>query len=411
VINGDFRESRLAMANADNRTSGAGEQTPPKIKAEDNPWYLLATLYGEPELGDYELQKRNRIAWNRYFAAELTEKTRTKLIEEQRHAAEELAPYSPVEVQEMAKAFAERCKAVAKKLCLPASHAATNFSNVEFEQYAFFERYFFGKSGSFSNATFCGGANFADATFFRLAPFKAAAFSGDADFSDAAFSSGADFSGATFSGSADFRRAAFSLTTNFEGATFSHWGDFTDTTFSHKADFSRTTFSAKAHFERATFSAPINFNGATFSDVAEFVSATFSRGAIFENATFRHAIFKSATFSDGAKFANATFQDLCLFVNVEMKGMTSFENATFETEPPQFSGAKLHEGTVWRGIKNWPTPGRADGAGVFVDAYERLKLEMDRLKKHEDELNFFAHLGQGPPQMCARRYTKKLLPL
>jgi hypothetical protein len=28
-------------------------------------------------------------------------------------------------------------------------------------------------------------------------------------------------------------------------------------------------------------------------------------------------------------------------------------------------------------------------AGRFVDAYERLKLEMDRLRKHEDELEFF----------------------
>ncbi|MGA3340768.1 MAG: hypothetical protein ABSD11_09075 [Methylocella sp.] len=28
--------------------SGAGEAKPPKIRAEDNPWYLLATLYGQP---------------------------------------------------------------------------------------------------------------------------------------------------------------------------------------------------------------------------------------------------------------------------------------------------------------------------------------------------------------------------
>ena len=26
--------------------SGAGEAKPPKKRAEDNPWYLLATLYG-----------------------------------------------------------------------------------------------------------------------------------------------------------------------------------------------------------------------------------------------------------------------------------------------------------------------------------------------------------------------------
>jgi hypothetical protein len=45
--------------------SGAGEARPPKIKAEDNPWYLLATLYGVPKEHDEELKSRNRIAWNR----------------------------------------------------------------------------------------------------------------------------------------------------------------------------------------------------------------------------------------------------------------------------------------------------------------------------------------------------------
>jgi hypothetical protein len=73
-----------------------------------------------------------------------------------------------------------------------------------------------------------------------------------------------------------------------------------------------------------------------------------------------------------------------------MEGQTSFENAEFRFSPPAFFNAKLHEGTVWRGV-TWPNlPKGADEAGKFVDAYERLKQEMDRLKKHEDELNFFA---------------------
>jgi hypothetical protein len=46
----------------DARESGASEQTPPKIKAEDNPWYLLATLYGVPEFLDQKLGEKNRIA-------------------------------------------------------------------------------------------------------------------------------------------------------------------------------------------------------------------------------------------------------------------------------------------------------------------------------------------------------------
>jgi hypothetical protein len=55
----------------ENPGSGAGEAKPLKIKAEDNPWYLLATLYGAPKGDGDELQAKNRAAWNRYFAAAL----------------------------------------------------------------------------------------------------------------------------------------------------------------------------------------------------------------------------------------------------------------------------------------------------------------------------------------------------
>jgi hypothetical protein len=73
-----------------------------------------------------------------------------------------------------------------------------------------------------------------------------------------------------------------------------------------------------------------------------------------------------------------------------MKDTTSFKCAIFNTEPPEFFGAKLHQGTVWRGIAWPPKPHNKDEAGSFIDAYACLKLEMDRLRKHEDELDFFA---------------------
>jgi len=37
-----------------------------------------------------------------------------------------------------------------------------------------------------------------------------------------------------------------------------------------------------------------------------------------------------------------------------------------------------------------PAPKEKDRAGTSMDSYACLKLEMDRLKKHEDELDFFA---------------------
>jgi uncharacterized protein YjbI with pentapeptide repeats len=310
---------------SDKPESGAGEPEPPKIKAEDNPWYLLATLYGVPERRDQELKDKNRVAWNRYFAANLDEETRAKLIEEKRHPAEELTPFSAEELQKVASAFAERCKASAKKLALPDSSSSIDFSYVEFEQNSFFEGYSFIWWTDFQDATFSGLISFAGATFSDWAIFGGAAFSGLAI-----------FRGATFSGNADFAGAAFSGLISFGGAAFS---------------------------------GSANFHGATFSEVASFDGAAFSGVAIFEGATF------------GKESS---------FVNAEMKGETSFKGVIFKEEPPKFFGAKLHQGTIWRGITWPPVPKNKDEAGTFLDAYACLKLEMDRLKKHEDELDFFA---------------------
>jgi hypothetical protein len=62
----------------------------------------------------------------------------------------------------------------------------------------------------------------------------------------------------------------------------------------------------------------------------------------------------------------------------------------------------MHEATEWHGV-SWPKPARdKDAAQAQVYAYERLKQEMERLKKHEDEQQFFrrelrARRGPVPP--------------
>ena len=49
----------------------------------------------------------------------------------------------------------------------------------------------------------------------------------------------------------------------------------------------------------------------------------------------------------------------------------------------------MHEATEWHGV-SWPKPPRdKKAAQAQVYAYERLKQEMERLKKHEDEQQFF----------------------
>jgi uncharacterized protein YjbI with pentapeptide repeats len=337
------------MDDGDERRSGAKEQAPPKIKAEDNPWYLLATLYGVPGKNDRELAVENRRAWNRYFAKRLNDETRTKFIEEKRHKAEELMPYSPHQLEEIAKVFAERGKASTKTLSIPKPSEVIDFSNVQFDRNVSFNRY-----------------------LFPPCSFEGATFSGDASFLGVTFSLQSDFKNATFCGNAIYGRVIFSGYANFEGATFSGIAFFCDAIFDAYAFFNQATFSKKtnADFRRVTFSANADFHGATF------------RGkAIFERATFSGV----ATFGSGAEFWASSS-----FVNTKMEGETSFEGTTFKMLPPKFFGATVHEGTIWRGITWPPVPKNKDDAGRFIDAYACLKLEMDRLKKHEDELDFFA---------------------
>jgi uncharacterized protein YjbI with pentapeptide repeats len=211
----------------------------------------------------------------------------------------------------------------------------------------------------------------------------------ECDFSSSIFSHPSSFKGATFSELSLYRGTRFSSLASFDGTIFSN-ASFDRATFSYITSFANATFSGLASFASAVFSGPASFARTTFSSDVDFEGVIFSDWADFTGATFSNvAIFKGATFTDIATFAGAIFQSIPWFVNAEMKGQTSFEAATFSSKPPRFFNAKLHEGTVWRRAK-WPTPMSTDEAGDFVDAYERLKLEMDRLKKHEDELDFFA---------------------
>jgi len=131
ILGQDRRNGPTVADDKEKPESGAGKAKPLKIKAKDNPWYLLATLYGVPkrvddevyagELGyEDELQARNRVTGNRYCAARLDDKRRAQLIEEKRHSAEELTPFVPEGLPDVEEAFTKRCKDSAKALALPA---------------------------------------------------------------------------------------------------------------------------------------------------------------------------------------------------------------------------------------------------------------------------------------------------
>jgi hypothetical protein len=306
----------------DSRKTGskAGEAKAPKKKAEDNPWYLLATLYGVPEPKNLELFAKNRGVWNHCLSTFLYVHERDSLIKNGKYTEAELVPCYPISWEtELADAFRHRVDNEAQTQALGGFlEAAKNtvpdidFSNAEFNCDVCFDGYLFTVPVFFNKTRFSEFAGFQNANFFKYARFNGASF-----------------------------KAA-----HFDNAHF--WG----------ASFQAATFAKGAVFTKATFSAP---------------------GAHFEKTRFRCADFSKANFFTGAYFNDS-----------KMKGKTSFEGVKFLAEPSEFFNAKLHQGTLWRGITWPPPPKNKDEAGRFIDAYACLKLEMDRLKKHEDELDFFA---------------------
>jgi uncharacterized protein YjbI with pentapeptide repeats len=176
---------------------------------------------------------------------------------------------------------------------------------------------------------------------------------------------------------------------DFSHTHFDCYADFGGFLFSRSADFGSATFSGHASFKSAMFTGVANFPSATFYGHAYFMRATFNGIASFASATFSPASFVSATFSNAANFSSARFFGVLRFVNAKFARETMFSLAHFGTHVPDFRGATMHEATEWHGAI-WPKPSRnLDAAQAQVYAYERLKQEMERLKKHEDEQSFF----------------------
>ncbi len=347
------------------------EEKPKLEDANKNRWYCLATLYGEqPEYDrDDELASRNRIAWNRWIAASLSPEKRATFVVKG-FAAEELEPLSKAEVEDFKRAFKKR---IADKTCnLPKAGEEIDFSGLQFDRYLNFSGFLF------SSPVYFFGADFLNA-----------------EFRQATFLSSASFGGATFS-HVDFGQAAFSSHANFTRATFSSGAYFRRVTFSSDTYFAETTFLSSASFAETTFLSSASFGGATFSSEDDYASF---RGATFTS----EAYFSKATFASDTYFGGTTFSSNAVFINSKLGGRTTFTAAIFETEVPDFRGATLHEATEWDDVR-WPPP--FDGPRVFSDrwstqaeieaarqqvyAYQRLKQEMEKLKKHEDELRFFS---------------------
>jgi uncharacterized protein YjbI with pentapeptide repeats len=313
-----------------------------KLKpANGNPWYCLATLHGEqpPDRLDQHLAQNNQQAWQRWIGGQISE-------------------------NELRNLFFARTK---KSEPPPQPSEKIDFTFTLFDRPVSFQNFAFQSEADFSSSKFCCDANFNEAQFSRFSDFQAVKFLGNANFDRTQFyGSKVDLGYTEFTGKANFRSAHL-VNSNFSAARFHDDGNFGHATFDDKANFIRVIFSGFALFN----------------------SAVFNGYANFAEATFAWTSFRSVTFSSGVSFRDTKFPDFIYFINTKFGSEAKFVRARFQAGVPDFRGATMHEATEWHDVV-WPKPpSKKDQAQDQVYAYERLKQEMERLKKHEDEQRFF----------------------
>jgi hypothetical protein len=285
----------------------------PRIPANDNPWYVLATFHGEQKGEnlrdiDRDLYERNRQFWNCWMAADLPDEEQQRLLDKGWVTQEGLE-----EVRKKGRDAlwtGERCSG----LPTPDPDDGINFKATVFPGLL-----------SLKGMLFQGDADFQDAEFQGYAYFRDAEFQGDADFQDAEFQGDADFRDAEFQGDADFQ----------------------DAEFQGYADFQDAEFQGDAYFRDAEFQGDADFQDAEFQGVADFQDAEFQGDADFQDAEFQgDAYFRDAEFQGNADFKDAEFQGNTYFLNVKCQGKNEGEILRFD-----FMNAAFHSELRASGIK------------------------------------------------------------
>jgi Pentapeptide repeats (9 copies) len=363
--------------------------------ANENPWYVLMTLYGEQdgEEIDWELHEKNRAAWNAWACQGMSEEERANAAASSKVTVEELSAWPTLHADVKRRHKAEMLRRNTKEFAYPG--LPNVIFRVDLSETIFFKRLVLTKGvlrgvdfesatfrmgARFVSVTFIGNARFATATFVRDASFDSATFRGDASFHFCTYHGSTSFRFATFSGTASFRAATFNRDAGFGGATFRRHAGFFGATFSGEARFGSSTFNADAvfrvvtfdgyaGFDSTTFSREAGFDSATFNNNAWFGGATFSGDAGFGSATFRwNAGFNSSAFSSFAYFPEAKFGKLgedreVSFVDCQFQKPTNFRDAIFHSRHPDFSSAILHDKTTFTDKPdNWPSGPQSDPA-------------------------------------------------
>ncbi len=241
--------------------------------AEKNPYYILATVFGEDDRGfDQKLDDLNAEIWNSWAYSELDKKINAEAAKEAKRnwqkwfRADQKAALIPFWYRPLTDEQRERIREVLADRwvddpVIPVP-GTLDFSNTYFEKDFIWKRGFPGRA-VFSNTYFARSAFFKDVKILGATYFTNAHFAGEAGFkrvelaeNPSSFrSSGShvSFQQTYFGGPAKFFGVRIQRSTSFRKARFLNEADFSGSVFSREVEFDDTEFLGRTHFAETRF--------------------------------------------------------------------------------------------------------------------------------------------------------------
>lgn len=253
--------------------------------ANQNPWYVLATLYGEQvgESIDTDLHAKNRAVWNAWAGQALTEEERIVAARNSKVPLEEISAWESIKdivVNKFQYKWVNRNGNSIDLITIPDPKDNINFSFVLFSFLFNLRGCIFQSDSYFIFSKFNRNAQFDYCTFNGLAFFKRSKFIDGAKFSHAMFMNESDFFGVEFVNGVSFIDSEFQSNSYFISVKFIGVSWFISSIFKSDAIFIASYFSGTAYFTEAKFGTVSGKERVDFSDV------TFEKPVNFRAARF-----------------------------------------------------------------------------------------------------------------------------
>ena len=264
--------------------------------ANENPWYVLMTLYGEQK-GEEVVRQRaddNRRVWNAWACHHLADEDRMRVVAAAGVDVSEAHGWKAIaeSVRERHRwEMMERNGDAFEYRGFPDANDAIGLVGLDCEGAIALEQVIFSQPVIFRGTV-----------FKRDVVLRGCVFMQNASFGGAQFTKSAVFDGAMFEHNALFNDAVFDQTAGFDGVAFSRSALFNGAKFSKDVNFQGVEFGGTCEFQRAQFgqrnpqtACQPNFQGGSFTKVASFRDAIFcNQYPLLEGAKFNEGIVVTA---------------------------------------------------------------------------------------------------------------------